>query len=233
MTHCCGGRHDGDKGGLIEMLPDPDTNAELFEDRASSNVAGAINNGPGLSRQFDMVRWTARAVVVTGLAAAAALVIVACGGASNADPSSPLGFIDQATRTVQLNLFITESNFNGYSGGELTMRMPQGWRVDVYCSNQASTPQSCAIVSGTGSTTPAFSGADSPDPVAGLPAGTSWNFSFLVTRVGSYRLASLTPAHHDNMWDRFDVVATGEPSVSISGAGPPNSLRELQARLSS
>ncbi len=155
-------------------------------------------------------------LMIAGLAAAAALTIAACGGGAAA-PSSPLGNIDPAAHTVQLNLLITESSFNGYSSGQMTVRVPRGWRVDVFCDNQASTPHSCAIVSGAGSTVPAFLGAASPDAAAGQPAGEAANFSFTVKALGSYHVASLDPGHPDRgMWERFDVVATGHPSVSMS-----------------
>lgn len=166
--------------------------------------------------RFDrMLRPVARAVGVIGVAAVAALAIAACGGTGGGDTLSPLGVIHQATRTVQLNLIITGSRLNGYSTGQMTVRVPRGWRVDVYCSNQAGTPHSCAIVSGTGAPSLAFSGAASPHPVAGVPARTFANFSFIATRVGSYRVTSLVPGSEDRtMWEHFDVVGTGEPSVS-------------------
>jgi hypothetical protein len=186
--------------------------------------------------RFDRtLRLMARAVNFAGLAAATAVSLAACAGAGSADPSSPLGIIDQATRTVQLNLIISQSRFNGYSNGQLTVRVPEGWRVDVYCSNQGATPHSCAIVSGAGSTSPAFSGAASPQPVAGVPAGSTANFSFIVKRVGSYRVSSLVPGDGDRaMWEHFDVVATGSPSVSLSRP-PSNDLpaSETQARRNS
>lgn len=168
--------------------------------------------------RFDkMRRLMARATWVPGVLIAATLMISACGGGGGGATSSPLGLIDQAARTVQLNLIITGSNFNGYSSGQMTVRVPRGWKVDVYCSNQASTPHSCAIVSGAGSTSPAFSGAASPDPVAGLPPGAAWNFSFVSRTVGSYRVTSLVPGHAGRgLWEGLDVVAGGHPSVSTS-----------------
>ncbi len=183
--------------------------------------------------RFDkLLRLAGRAMTVAALAGAAAVTIAACGGAGSGDGSSPLGVIDQATRTVQLNLIIGESRFNGYASGQVVVRVPRSWRVDVYCSNQGATPQSCAIVSGARPTSPAFLGAASPRPVAGVPAGGSVNFSFIVERVGSYRLTSLVPGYDDRtMWERFDVVAGGRPSVSIVRA-PSNQhpSPETQAR---
>lgn len=165
-----------------------------------------------LDKKFRLM---ARALCVAGLAATVALVMAACGGGGSVAKSPPLGMIDQAIKTVQLNLITRDSTFNGYSSGQVTVRVPLGWRVVVYCSNQASTPRSCAIVSGAASTSPVFSGAASPNPEAGLPAGQSANFAFTVRTVGSYRVASLVPGHRDRgMWERFEVVPGGTPSVS-------------------
>lgn len=164
----------------------------------------------------ERLRLMARALSVAGLAVAAALAIAGCGGGGSAGPSSPLGVIDESTRTVQLNLIMSESRFNGYATGQMAVRVPRGWRVDVYCSNQGPTPHSCAIVSGAGSTSAAFSGAASPEPVTGVPAGGSANFSFIAKTPGSYRVTSLVPGAEDrSMWEHFDVVATGRPSVSM------------------
>lgn len=165
-------------------------------------------------------RWLRKGPVpVAALAAVAALLIAGCGGVDAGAPTSPLGVIDQAHRAVQLNLIITGANFNGYSRGRMTVRVPRGWKVDVFCSNQTSTPKSCAVVPGSASITPAFPGAACPAARAGVPPGRSVDFSFTATRKGSYRLTSLVSGdgHGDGdagMWDRFDVVAAGMPSVS-------------------
>lgn len=162
--------------------------------------------------------WSGRMVrpVIVGLAAAAVLTMAACGGGS-AGGSNPLGVIDQATRTVQLNLVLTESRVNGYSSGQMTVRVPEGWRVDVFCANQASTSRSCEVVSGTDPVAPAFSGAVFSDPGAGVSPGEFTNFSFVVSAPGSYRVASLVHGRQGrDLWERFDVVTTGSPSVSTS-----------------
>ncbi|MBO0701686.1 MAG: hypothetical protein J2P38_02055 [Candidatus Dormibacteraeota bacterium] len=169
------------------------------------------------SRFDPRFRPLARGMGMACLAAAAALLIVACGGAGRGSQWSPLGLIHQPSRTVQLNLVITPGGFDGYSGGALKMNVPRGWRVDVFCSNQTATPHSCAIVSGAGSRAPAFPGAASPHAGTGLPRGEFADFGFTVKRVGSYRLTTLVPGHQDRwMWDRFEVVAGGEPSVSTA-----------------
>ena len=164
-----------------------------------------------------LLRPMTRAMSVVGLGAAATLIVAACGTGGGGARSSPVGMMDMAARTVQLNLIITGSNFNGYSNGEMTVRVPRGWKVVVYCSNQTPAPHSCAIVPDAGSRAPAFAGAASPNPVAGVAPGASANFSFVVGKVGAYRLTSLVPRREDRgMWEHFEVVAAGRPSVSTS-----------------
>lgn len=167
--------------------------------------------------RFDrLLRPLARGMAVAGLAAVAAVMIAGCGAGGSLAPSSPLGNIDTATRTVQLNLFIGGNGFNGFSSGRMMVRVPEGWKVDVLCSNQASRPRSCAVVSGATSKSPAFSGAATAHPFAGVPTGKFANFSFIAGRVGSFRLTSLAPRPEDRTrWEHFDVVAGGIPSASV------------------
>src|SRR6185312_4429648 len=106
-------------------------------------------------------------------------------------------------------------NFDGYGRGELLVRVPRGWRVVVHCRNDGSMRHSCAIVSGALGTTPAFKGAASPDPFAGLSPGHEATFSFVASRLGTFRIACLVPGHEQaRMWDVLDVVRRGSPSIS-------------------
>jgi hypothetical protein len=111
-------------------------------------------------------------------------------------------------------------NFDGYGRGELLVSVPRGWRVQVTCTNHGGMNHSCAVVKGPMTITPAFRGASIPDPVAGIPRGAKATFSFVASRVGSYRLACLVPGHEAaRMWDVLEVTAGGKPSISAR-AGP-------------
>jgi hypothetical protein len=111
-------------------------------------------------------------------------------------------------------------NFDGYGRGELLVSVPQGWRVRVTCSNRAPVPNSCAVVRGPMTITPAFRGASTPNPLQGVPLGQKVTFTFVASRVGSYRFASLVAGHEDaRQWDVLEVTRGGKPSISAR-AGP-------------
>lgn len=102
-------------------------------------------------------------------------------------------------------------NFDGYGRGELLVSVPRGWRVRVMCKNHAALTHSCAVVPGPMTVTPSFRGAATPS----LSPGASKTFSFVASRVGSYRFACLVPGHEEaRMWDVFEVTRAGRPSVS-------------------
>jgi hypothetical protein len=102
-------------------------------------------------------------------------------------------------------------NFDGYGRGELMITVPSGWRVRVMCSNRGALAHSCAVVRGPMTVTPAFRGAATPI----LPPGSTTAFSFVASRVGSYRFACLVPGHEEaRMWDVLVVTRGGRPSIS-------------------
>lgn len=134
--------------------------------------------------------------------------------------------IDHAHRTVDLTLIAADGmsnngfNFDDYSRGELIVSVPVGWHVSVRCKNDAPVQASCAVVSGSLATTPAFRGASVPNPVAGLASGSSATFSFLASRPGSFRLTSLVPGQEQaRMWDVLEVTRGGRPGV-LGRPGP-------------
>ena len=107
-------------------------------------------------------------------------------------------------------------NFDGYGRGELLLSVPLGWRVRIRCENRGPLRNSCAVVTGPETTTPAFRGAATGE----LQAGAQASFSFRASRRGTYRLACLVPGHEEaRMWDVLDIGKT--PHVEISArAGP-------------
>jgi len=51
--------------------------------------------------------------------------------------------------------------------------------------------------------------------VLGLSTGGKATFSFVASRAGSYRLASLVPGEEEaRMWDVLEVARGGTPSIS-------------------
>ena len=102
-------------------------------------------------------------------------------------------------------------NFDGYGRGELLVSIPRGWRVRVTCTNHGSLIHSCAIVPGPMTVTPAFPGAASPI----LPPGSTTKFSFIASRVGTYRIACLVVGHEEaRMYDVLDVNRGGKPAIT-------------------
>src|SRR5712691_10169109 len=139
------------------------------------------------------------------------------------EPLSAWLSFNKAAKTVNLRLIAAYNdayggyNFNGYGKGQVLVEVPQGWRVNVHCVNNSSSMlHSCAIVRGVGGTVPAFPGASSATPQAGLPPRHSVAFSFAAARVGSYRIACLVPGHElAGMWDAFDVAHRRLPAVVL------------------
>jgi Sulfocyanin (SoxE) domain len=75
---------------------------------------------------------------------------------------------------------------------------------------------SCAIVAGVSGRTPAFPGAASPGAQYGLPPKHKAAFSFLATRVGTYRIVCLVLGHEqEGMWDVLDVTHDRTPAVVL------------------
>lgn len=106
-------------------------------------------------------------------------------------------------------------NFDGYGRGELLVSVPRGWRLRVTCTNRGAMNHSCAVVRDPMTITPAFRGATVPDPTVGLRRGATATFSFVASRVGSYRFACLVPGHEEaRMWDVLEVTRGGRPTIS-------------------
>ncbi len=168
---------------------------------------------------------------VVSAVAAALIAAAACGGDSGgggstrtpvADASSPpLSLRSDATaKTVSLTLVAGYNgansgfNFDGYSGGNVEIDVPQGWAVTITCSNKGPLNHSCAVVADEAASQPVFTGATTPNPGAGLPAGQQANFTFKPDRTGTYRIACLVPGHEpEGMWIVFRVVGSGSPAA--------------------
>jgi hypothetical protein len=104
-------------------------------------------------------------------------------------------------------------NFDGYSRS-LMWTVPKGWTVRVVCKNRGPLRHSCAVVQGANTSSPAFRGAEIPQPQIGLEAGHTAQFTFRASRQGVFRFACLVPGHETaRMWDVLKIVRRGRPSV--------------------
>ncbi len=130
---------------------------------------------------------------------------------------------DAKAKTVALKLVAsgdgnTLGAFNGYSRGQVVVKVPTGWHVRVHCVNTSQIAnQSCAVTDGSLSTTPAFAGSSTPDPVTGLQPGRAATFTFLASRPGVFRIASLVDDEEvgNGMWDTLQVGGTKSPAVTL------------------
>ncbi len=111
-------------------------------------------------------------------------------------------------------------NFDGYSVGQLSIKIPIGWKVYITCKNNSSVfTHTCAIVKG-GAITPTGGkivfGATSPHPLTGLPYGAVAKYSFIPNKLGKYRISCTVIGHEaDGMWDWFYVTKSNLPSISV------------------
>ena len=149
-----------------------------------------------------------------------AVALAAAAVGSKPDPRQFLQ-VDARHRVVSVTLIAGYDssnngfNFDGYGRGELTVTVPLHWRVRVTCTNRSALPNSCAVVKGPMTVKPAFRGASVPDLVDGLTQGETATFSFVATRTGVFRLASLVSGHEEaRQWDVLQVVRGGRPAIS-------------------
>jgi Sulfocyanin (SoxE) domain len=140
-------------------------------------------------------------------------MVAALVAAGSVSPSRFLA-IDARRHRVTLTLIASYDganngfNFDGYWGGRLLLSVPLGWRVRILCQNRGPLRNSCAVVAGYRI---AFRGA----ATAPLSAGESASFSFLASRRGTYRLASLVPGHEEaRMYDVLDVGKTSRVELT-------------------
>jgi hypothetical protein len=159
----------------------------------------------------------------------ASVALAACGG-SGSNRFQPGRWLstDSARRVATLTLRadgdgVSLGDFNGYARGQVLVEIPLGWRVNVRCMNASnSAAQSCAIVTNSLSTRPAFPGAATPRPTVGLDPGSAARFSFVASRAGGYRIASLVDDEEvrNGMCDAPEVARTRRPSVRLLRAIP-------------
>jgi sulfocyanin SoxE-like protein len=154
-----------------------------------------------------------------------AATLVALSLAAKAPPPSRFLAVDAHRHKVTITLIASYDgtnggfNFDGYSR-YLMWTVPRDWTVRVVCENRGPLRHSCAVVTGAGSTRPAFRGAATAQPFVGLEAGGTGHFTFRANRTGVFRFACLVPGHEDaRMWDVLKVTRGGKPRVVDLRAG--------------
>lgn len=125
---------------------------------------------------------------------------------------------DSKTKAVTLNLIGGQKNssngfnFNGFSKGDMVIKIPEGWRVTVHFSVQSSLSHSAIIAPWSqreaSTFTPAFPGSATPHYSSGInKSDQPIDFSFSAGKAGKYSIVCAVPGHDDlGMWDELDVV---------------------------
>lgn len=135
--------------------------------------------------------------------------------------ASPWVQTDAATRTVDLKVIANYNsngagfNFDGYSGGKMTVTVPLGYKIVTHfkVSAKSELAHSFVVVAGKGRFSLAkpelaFPGASTPDPTTGTSPGSGNTVTFVAEKAGTYRFACLVPGHFDaGMWDYLVVKA--------------------------
>jgi sulfocyanin len=119
-------------------------------------------------------------------------------------------------------------NFNGYYEGDMTVVVPEGWRVEITLSNgDGDVPHSLVVMADPGQDNlplqagreqAAFARAYSKSPEQGISAGTQDTISFEADKTGDFLWFCGVPGHgQSGMWTRF-TVGNGpeEPYVTIA-----------------
>lgn len=157
----------------------------------------------------------------------ASAILAGCGGSTPRFQPHQWVSADPARKLATLTLHVhgngeSLGDINGYTRGQVLVLIPVGWRVDVRCFNDSSATQSCAIVSNSLAGGPALPGAASPNPTKGLAPGSSASFSFLASRAGAYRIASLVDDEEigNGTWDALQIGGVEQPTARLLRAIP-------------
>ncbi|MGH2391095.1 MAG: sulfocyanin-like copper-binding protein, partial [Chloroflexota bacterium] len=141
---------------------------------------------------------------------------------------SPALTTDPAAHTATLRLVAglgsanSGFNFDGASNGQLVVSIPVGYKLTVKFSN-AAVPAHSAVVTAYANRTaavfpPAFPGAATPNPTAGVGKGVQQTFTFTAAKVGTYAIVCAVPGHAAaGMWDVLKISQGGSPAISTEG----------------
>ena len=149
--------------------------------------------------------------------------ITGTGSGTPPDPNTYLR-VDSQTRTAVVTLIAGypasdyQFNYDGYTDGQLVLKVPVGWTVTVQCANRSTVNQSCAVVADAHATAPLQPDWSTPNPQKGLNPGESASFVFSPDGPGTFRIASLVAGSEaSGMWLDLEVVSGGRPSANTQG----------------
>ena len=124
-------------------------------------------------------------------------------------------------------------NFNGYYEGDMTVVVPQGWRVEITLTNRdGDVPHSLVVMVDPGPDNlplqagreqAAFARAYSKSPEQGISAGNQDKIAFKADKVGEFLWFCGVPGHgQSGMWMRFAVTdETETPYITVTADAEP------------
>ena len=152
-------------------------------------------------------------------------------GAVKVDPSWVTIRASDSTVEFRLVAGMTPANggmnFDGATGGSLTLTVPVRWHVTLHFRNDdENMPHSAEVtvakapVPAMPDPKPVFGGAESKDASQGVNAGTKQDLHFTADQPGTFMIECAVPGHGAaGMWVRLVVSETAaKPEVH---AGPP------------
>lgn len=138
--------------------------------------------------------------------------------------------VDEAARTVTMTITAGSTNaknywnYNGYTDGQMTITVPEGYAVTIEFVNQdpnmahslGISPKMSSIGAAP-APTPVFAGAITSNPtsmVEGTMPNQSETISFTADAAGEYMVLCYVPGHAaTGMWVYFNVSADGSAGV--------------------
>jgi sulfocyanin len=166
---------------------------------------------------------------------AAVLVLIATAASAAEERTVPSWMtVDAGAQKVTMDVVAgfnpnnSSWNFNGYYEGDMTVVVPEGWRVEITLTNRdGDVPHSLVVMADPGADNlplqagreqAAFPRAYSKSPEQGISAGDQDTISFKADQTGEFLWFCGVPGHgQSGMWTRFTVEAdTEEPYVNIA-----------------
>ncbi|HKJ01546.1 MAG TPA: sulfocyanin-like copper-binding protein [Longimicrobiales bacterium] len=141
--------------------------------------------------------------------------------------------VDEAGKTVHMTItagltdVLNHWNYNGYTKGEATITVPEGYTINIDLVNKdpvmAHSLGISTVTSGFGAMldqTVAFDGAVTSDAASMTDAtmpGETESISFVASKAGNYSMACFIVGHAaTGMWIHFNVSADGSAGVQTT-----------------
>jgi len=166
-----------------------------------------------------------------GVLAAGSLLLSGCGSTQQALTSPSWLKVNAANHTATLVLTAGLdsvngwANFNGYANGQMTVQIPEGYKVTMIMNNNGGIPFDAGVY--TVGNHVAFPGSANSvsslvaNSAAGVFPGQSEQFTFVASKAGKYEIENLldridwqTKPENFGMWDWL-VVTPGSTAGAI------------------